>query len=364
MPVRPPEPGGTIGDRLRAAREERGIDLFRAERDTKIRARHLEALEDGDDGRLPGPVYARGFLRNYAAYLGLDPEAALARWRDEVEATAAAQAAPMALPPQPIADPRSGFTFTPGMAIAIVLAILALLFGGYVAMQLLRFSQVPVITLAGDRIVELQPNAQTVLLRGTAGPRSVVSIRGATGEMLTTTTADETGAWLVELNVGKGRNDFSLLARDPDTGRESAVLAVIVTVPVPGITSPTAEPTPSRAGNRSGAGEVRLTVTAPDDRIAIENGPIVIRGTTDAPRVSVRAVWLGAPGGGEGGLEPDVLPEPFELPANAGSFRAGILVPTGRWKLTIATGPMGALAGALLERTIDVRQSEIGRAHV
>lgn len=349
----------SIGARLRAAREERGIDLFRAERDTKIRVRHLQALEDGDHAQLPGPVYGRGFLRNYAAYLGLDPDVAVADWRDEVEAADDAEPAPMAVPPQPIADPRSGFTFTPGVAVAIVLAILAALFAAYVAVQLMRFSQVPVIRLAGERIVELQPNAQTVLLRGTAGPRSVVSIRGATGELLTTTTADEEGAWLVELNVGKGRNDFTLVAKDPDTGRESEVVPVIVTVPVPGITSPTAAPTPSRAGPRSGAGEVRLTVTAPDDRVVIENGAIAIRGTTDAPRVSVRAVWLGPPGGGEGGIEPDNPPAPFELAVEDGAFRGGLLVPTGRWKVTIATGPMGVLAGALLERTLDIRQSGV-----
>jgi transcriptional regulator with XRE-family HTH domain len=77
--------GPSISDKLRAAREAKGLDLYRAERDTKIRVRFLSALENGDYAELPGDVYARGFLRNYATYLGLDPDAAEVEWRLEQE---------------------------------------------------------------------------------------------------------------------------------------------------------------------------------------------------------------------------------------------------------------------------------------
>ncbi len=66
-------PAPPLGEVLRLARERKGVDLYRAERDTKIRAKHLEALENGDYAELPGAVYTKGFLRNYAVYLGLDP---------------------------------------------------------------------------------------------------------------------------------------------------------------------------------------------------------------------------------------------------------------------------------------------------
>jgi hypothetical protein len=69
--------------RLHAARARKGVDLHRAERDTKIRARYLEALERGDWRALPGAVYTKGFLRNYAVYLGLDPEEVLRDWRHD-----------------------------------------------------------------------------------------------------------------------------------------------------------------------------------------------------------------------------------------------------------------------------------------
>src|SRR5678816_2068499 len=92
-------PAPTVGDLLQAARERKGVDLYRAERDTKIRARHLAALESGDYAELPGAVYTKGFLRNYALYLGLDPEEVIRQWKRE--------RGDAAVPPEPVlAVPR------------------------------------------------------------------------------------------------------------------------------------------------------------------------------------------------------------------------------------------------------------------
>jgi hypothetical protein len=63
-----------IGYSLRSARERQGIDLPEAELATKIRAKYIRALEDEDFDALPADTYARGFLRTYADYLGLDGE--------------------------------------------------------------------------------------------------------------------------------------------------------------------------------------------------------------------------------------------------------------------------------------------------
>lgn len=62
-----------LGQTLLRARQARSITLEDAERATRIPRRYLEALEQEDFGILPAPVYARGFLRSYAGYLGLNP---------------------------------------------------------------------------------------------------------------------------------------------------------------------------------------------------------------------------------------------------------------------------------------------------
>jgi len=61
-----------IGASLREARLHRKLELAEVERDTHIRAKYLMALEDDRFDALPGTAYAKGFLRTYADYLGLD----------------------------------------------------------------------------------------------------------------------------------------------------------------------------------------------------------------------------------------------------------------------------------------------------
>src|SRR4028118_2359857 len=68
----PGPPEGKIGLVLERARKDRGLSLEEAERATKIRKRYLIGLENDDHTVLPDAVYARGFLKTYANFLGLD----------------------------------------------------------------------------------------------------------------------------------------------------------------------------------------------------------------------------------------------------------------------------------------------------
>jgi cytoskeleton protein RodZ len=83
-----------LGTLLVRAREARGLTLEDAERDTRISRRYLQALEAEQFEAIPAPVYARGFLRSYSQYLGLDPQDMLGLFpRDEDQAAAAQQVA-------------------------------------------------------------------------------------------------------------------------------------------------------------------------------------------------------------------------------------------------------------------------------
>jgi cytoskeletal protein RodZ len=74
---------GMAGDLLRSARESKGLSLGQVEQGTRIRAKLLEALEQGDYTQLPAPVFVKGFLRNYAQFLELNPEEVLKAYRAE-----------------------------------------------------------------------------------------------------------------------------------------------------------------------------------------------------------------------------------------------------------------------------------------
>lgn len=91
----------TIGRRLRQAREARFLSLEQAAQATLIRRHYLQALEAGDLERMPSRTQARGFLRAYAAYLGLDANELIGELDRE-----AAPATPVP-PPPPTTDEKT-----------------------------------------------------------------------------------------------------------------------------------------------------------------------------------------------------------------------------------------------------------------
>lgn len=70
----------TFGEELRREREIRGISLKEIADATKISKRFLEAIEKNDHKTLPAPVFTRGFVREYARYLGLNAEEMVDRY--------------------------------------------------------------------------------------------------------------------------------------------------------------------------------------------------------------------------------------------------------------------------------------------
>jgi cytoskeletal protein RodZ len=71
---------GTLGSYLREAREVRGMDLREAAQQTRISISYLKAIEDEDFSKLPGEVFVRGFLKNYARFLGLPDDEVMKRY--------------------------------------------------------------------------------------------------------------------------------------------------------------------------------------------------------------------------------------------------------------------------------------------
>lgn len=63
-----------IGESFRQRRKEMNISLKEAENATSIRMSYLQAVEDGEVNKLISPVYAHGFVKQYAAFLGVDGE--------------------------------------------------------------------------------------------------------------------------------------------------------------------------------------------------------------------------------------------------------------------------------------------------
>jgi cytoskeletal protein RodZ len=335
-----------LGEVLRTAREAKGVDLNRVERDTKIRTRYLSALEQGEYRDLPGAVYTKGFLRNYGVYLGLDPEYLIDLFRLESSGRGAERAT-LAPPPRPIAvRGRRTFVVTQSTIVAVLLTVLVLAIFAYIGGQLLVFAATPQLVVVDPAGAVAAYDGTTYTLRGVSAPGSRITISGLTENPIV--TADGTGAFAVTVGLRPGTNVVGLVAFDPKTGRTSATVQREITV----VTGPSPSP-----------GAATLVVTAPADG-ATATDPIAIAGSA-APNASVTVTLTPtAPSpvtfvivNGAGTTVPvkaalPATPKPMTLAADAsGAFSGTASLASGTWTLSFATG--GA-TGTPVTRTVTV----------
>ena len=74
----------SLGRLLTVAREEKGLEIEDVTKQLRMSAHQIKALENDDFKALPNPMYTRGFIRNYARLLQLDPELLLHMYRNHV----------------------------------------------------------------------------------------------------------------------------------------------------------------------------------------------------------------------------------------------------------------------------------------
>ena len=343
------DPGPGLPDRLVAARERKGVDLVRAERDTKIRLRYLSALESGEYRDLPGAVYTKGFLRNYALYLGLDPEDVLRQWRRERGEATSPEA--VIVPPRPLEEPARPLKFSPSVVVGALLTAGVVLFFIYLSAQLLRYSRPPDLTVTNpaQAVLEVSDTTTTYRLTGMTSPGSTVTIETPGQAQPFRVTATASGEWSLQVDLRRGRNEFAIDAVNPETGKTSETpRTVVITVPFLEIQAPT------------------LLLTTPVDGTTYGNGAVAVEGTTtNAESVTVATLYLGAAGGAS--VTPAASGSPSGSPkpgttidvADDGSFVFPPLELTaGRWAITVtATSAQGQTAA--LTRNVTVAFSGV-----
>ena len=342
------DPVPSLPERLYAARERKGVDLYRAERDTKIRARYLGALERGEYRELPGAVYTKGFLRNYALYLGLDPDDVLMQWR--TERGGAKDVAPSIVVRRPITVPRQGLTFSPRLVVFAVLTAVIVAFGAYLAVQVLRFAKPPTIALTqpATQVIDVDGSTSTYTLRGLTLPGATVSI-ATPGRDPYLVTATSDGTWATSVDLRRGRNQFDVSAVDPATGKRSEeTIRLFISVPFLVIEAPT------------------LIVEQPADGASFENGAIAVAGRAmNATSVVVGATYLGSSGPpsapGEATSAPPPVPASVTVKvASDGTFSTPYELTAGRWSLAVsASSPGGRTAAPPRTVTVTVKSKGV-----
>lgn len=95
----------SVGEILKNTREAKGITIEQVAEATSIRMLYLVAIENEQFNLVPGEVYLKGFIRNYANYIGLNGPAMVERYKEQVEANKKHE---HSLPPQSqeVAEPQ------------------------------------------------------------------------------------------------------------------------------------------------------------------------------------------------------------------------------------------------------------------
>jgi len=252
-----------LGDVLRAAREAKGIDLARVERETKIRTRYLSALEHGDYAELPGAVYTKGFLRNYGTFLGLDPEYLVDLYHLETDGAVAKRPSPG--PPRPLRVRRArAFVVTPGAIAAAILTVAVVAFVGYLAYEFVTFARTPTLALTQPTGDVPRYHEMTYTIVGVTVPNATVTVDGP--RLSQDVTADGEGQFHLKVSLVPGANLFTIVANDPVTHRDSVTKTVTIDVD---LSSPS--PSPGAA----------VAIAAPEDGGSL-SGPVTVKGTAPA----------------------------------------------------------------------------------
>lgn len=198
-----------LGDRLRAARESQGISLAQAAAETRILQRYLVALEEGDYKYLPGDVYARGFIRNYALYLKIPVEELIQLYRYERGRTE-----PIVIRPAVVA-PRIRGAMLPNFfgMFFVMLCIVGFIWLILRVTEFMNLGSSPIESMSEAATPTIAVVAPTALPEPTAvpaQPTAVVAPNGATATPAAATPTPEAPIVMV-VKVDAGKNPGSWL---------------------------------------------------------------------------------------------------------------------------------------------------------
>src|SRR4051812_38839401 len=128
----------SLGEKLRQARDERGISVSEVAEQTRISPLYIKAIENDDYKPLPGGIFNKGFVRSYARYVGFDESEALQDYADLMAANEISQEVDQSIHHSQVwtddQSPRS-------TALTIIFALIILvLFAGGIVLLIRYFS--------------------------------------------------------------------------------------------------------------------------------------------------------------------------------------------------------------------------------
>jgi len=224
----------SVGSILKNAREKKGLSHKEIFQEIKIHPRFLKALEEGTWDIFSSGVHAKGFLKNYAEYLGLNTNEVLAFFRREYDERKNTQKIKNFI--QPLSHPR--LVITPGLVLVTATLVFVTLFFGYVIYQYRSFAGAPILIIDQPR-TDLTTTDPLLNVVGRTDPDATVTLNGqpiSTGEK---------GTFSAHITLAEGVNTLNFVAENK-LGRENRVSRTVVVRP-----APPAENIPDVAGSEA-----------------------------------------------------------------------------------------------------------------
>jgi len=212
----------SVGEVLKEKRKEKNLDIRQVAEVTRIRAEYLTALENNDYTSFPSEVYVKGFLKNYAKFLGINQEKALAMYRRDNMSIKKAK-----IEAQKIKPKRFDFTLTPEKLIIGIVVVITLSIVYYIGSRVTTILQKPELTISApvaisaDKKGEYTTTDTKIAIKGRVSAGATLKLNG---DDVITNNLEQFEVRDLELNPGV--NDFIFLA-ESQFGRQTKVSLTI-----------------------------------------------------------------------------------------------------------------------------------------
>lgn len=182
----------TVGEILKTAREKKGLTVQDVEKKIRVRSKFLSAIEKNDWSQFTSNVYISGIIKNYASFLGIDSNRALAFFRREYEKREEDANFKEKLSRKLLISERRRST-------VIGLSIVAVLFFSYFGYQMYRYLMPPSLKIS-EPIETVFRRVDKVTIVGKTEKEAVITIFG------TRVFQDDSGNFHYDFPLKQGRN--------------------------------------------------------------------------------------------------------------------------------------------------------------
>ncbi|MSU76250.1 helix-turn-helix domain-containing protein [Patescibacteria group bacterium] len=222
-----------LGKQLKTVRLTAKLSLDQVATDTKISKKYIKALEDGEFAKMPAEVYARGFLENYAQFLGFPVDEVLVQYKRERGLTPRTKDKDhFVVPGEKFDTPK--LTITPRTLGYIAGALVLFIVVSYLFTQVSVFAAPPKLEVTSPSGGSTS-SSETVTVKGETDPGAALSINGQP------IPTDTDGAFKEEVRLLPGTNSLRVVAKNKNGRQRVEQRSVIVATGSPG---PSASPAP------------------------------------------------------------------------------------------------------------------------